>query len=117
VLVFMHFDFQIVNILLVKQFQILSLEHVMVDWDVNERKKIAQRKRVEYRYFGDDCIQSACKSAQNQPRIAHLSFYGKPSFKGESLPLVPHWKTGFDWWSERGTRSILSVGFAKTGRR
>jgi len=31
VLFFMHFDFQIVDILLVKQFQILSLEHVMVD--------------------------------------------------------------------------------------
>jgi len=46
----------------------------------------------------------------SQRRISlklHASLsHGKPSFKGESLPPVPHWKTsGFDWWSERDTRS------------
>jgi len=51
-----------------------------------KEKRSHKGNRIEYRYFGDGCIQSACKSAQNQPRIAHLSFYGKPSIKGESLP-------------------------------
>jgi len=61
----------------------------MVETSTKE-KRSHRGNRVEYRHFGDGCIQPACKSAQNQPRIAHVSFCAKPSFKDESLPPIPH---------------------------